>query len=536
MRKSAQRERDEIATLLFGLTDNSVQFRKRWRSIAGLAIWLLLSGFTMAFYVFSIKEQTQTAIVIGLSFLKYIPLLVVVYSLSRRMAAQYLDDIFELNDDALASKFLEEIAFGNGHEHITINEGRISEKDERSPIILIGGPGTIQVNLDSVALLEKANGEHEVISPRSEAWHLGSFERIREIGKHDEAGKREYAIISLRDQFVSGLSVKSRTKDGIPIEAQGIKILFSILRKQRAEEKKDDEQNETYLYDKDAVHALVYNQTIITPQASTPSGVTFPWDTTAIPLVLTDLEKLITSHTLSEILASISQKEVDTASKNEDTIAQMRVEMTGHQALAGIRQESRPPNFESRSKITSQFFTPEFKEKAAKLGISIDWIDIGNWQPPSGLILEKHKEAWNLLRENAKKHKAVEHSKIQREMAERLQMINNVIISNYEKTTSASNLTNKELEEVEKLIKANPALINNPKFARQFLQQAASKKDANSIAMEMLKAFRKELLAARTLIEKENRPAVEKQAELAMIEKALRDISHNTSHYIKNTQ
>ncbi len=153
-------------------------------------------------------------------------------ALARIMAARYLDDVYELDDEDLASDFLEEVTFGYGHEKITINEGRISEKDEESPLILIGGPGSIQVNLDSVALLEKVNGEPKVIYPRNDPWKLGRFERIREIGKYDEAGKREYAIINLRDQFVSGLSVKSRTKDGIPIEAQGIKVMFSILRRQ----------------------------------------------------------------------------------------------------------------------------------------------------------------------------------------------------------------------------------------------------------------------------------------------------------------
>jgi hypothetical protein len=129
--------------------------------------------------------------------------------------------------------FIEEVAFGYGHEYITINEGRISERDERSPIILIGGPGQIQVNLGSAALLEKLDGEPEVIYARGEPWVLGRFERIREIGKHDEVGKREYAVINLRDQFVSGISVKARTKDGIPIEALDIKIMFSIQRSQK---------------------------------------------------------------------------------------------------------------------------------------------------------------------------------------------------------------------------------------------------------------------------------------------------------------
>ena len=235
MRRPWQQNRP--VNLLFGLTDESVKFRNKWRGLAAMTAWLVLSGFTMILTLFGVQERQHVAVVIGMSLIKYLPLFAVVYSLSRRMAARYLDDIYELNDEDLAVKFLEEVTFGYGREQITINEGRISEEDERSPIILIGGPGYIQVNLDSVALLEKVDGGPEVIYPHSSPWKLDRFEHIREIGKHDEAGRREYAIINLRDQFVTGLSVKSRTKDGIPIEAKGIKVMFSLLRKVQKDNK-----------------------------------------------------------------------------------------------------------------------------------------------------------------------------------------------------------------------------------------------------------------------------------------------------------
>jgi hypothetical protein len=518
-----QMRRDEFNSLLFGLTDESVKFRNRWRGLAGMAVWLVLSGLSMILMIFGsgAKGQLNIAIIIGMSFLKYIPLLMVVYSLARVMAARYLDDVYELDDEDLASDFLEEVTFGYGHEKITINEGRISKEDEESPLILIGGPGSIQVNLDSIALVEKVNGEPGVIYPRNDPWKLGRFERIREIGKHDEAGKREYAIINLRDQFVSGLSVKSRTKDGIPIEAQGIKVMFSILRRQQTEDAKA--QGDAYLFDDRAVQALVYNQTIITPEPSTPSGITFPWDTTVIPLVISELEELIISHTLSEILASISQKEVDGASNNDQTIVQMRLEMTGQQMTAGMRKESPVPKFESRSRITAQFFDRKFKEKAAKLGVSVEWIDIGTWQLPSSLILDKHKEAWNLSRENAKKRSAVERSRKKHEMIEILNLVDSIVIKNYERTTTPPKLSNRDIE---KLLATNPDALSE--YRRQLLQQGSQKKDSKAIAQEMLNAFRKELRAGKLLIENENKTLDEKQADLARIEKALNNISHFT--------
>lgn len=531
MRRSPQR--DELNSLIFGLTDKSVEFRNRWRGFAMAAAWLALSGIAMLLNIFFVQENLHKGVVIFMSFIKYIPLLAVVYSLSRRMAARYLDDIYELHDEDLASDFLEEVTFGYGREHITIREGKIPESDERSPIILIGGPGTIQVNLDNVALLEKVDGEPEVIYPRNEPWKLGRFERIREIGKHDEMGKREYAVINLRDQFVSGLTVKSRTKDGIPLEVQGIKVIFSILRKTGSES--DHDENDAYFFDEKAVQALVYNQTLITPEPSSAIGIPFPWDTTVVPLIVSELENLITSRTLNEILASVSQKEVDQVSNNEQTIAQMRVELTGARTQANESKEVRPPNFESRSRITAQFFSPEFKKKAANLGIALEWIDIGTWQLPHNLILDKHKDAWNLARENAKKRGAVERSRKKHEIAELLQLVNNVVIVNYDKTTSSRRLSNKEMKELEQLVAANPDIVD-PHFAHQLMEQAGSKKDAYSIAMEILKAFRKELLAAKLLIEKENKPQTEKQVDLERIEKALHDISHLAFHYIKNAK
>jgi hypothetical protein len=527
MRKPMQR--DEMASLLFGLSDKSVQFRNRWRGMAGMAVWVILSGITMVLTFFVVQLPMHRAVIVGMSFIKYVPLLYVVYSLARRMAAHYLDDIFELHDEALAIDFLEEVAFGYGHESITINEGRIPEKDERSPLILIGGPGEIQVNLDSVALLEKLDGEAEVIYPRSEPWKLGRFERIREIGKHDEVGKREYAIINLRDQFVSELTVKARTKDGIPIEARDIKVIFSILRREHA----GREDSGAYLFDERAVQSLVYNQTIITPEPATASGIPFPWDTTVVPLVISELEKLITSHTLSEILASISQKEVDQVSNNDETIAQMRVEMTGQRTLPNARKASNPPNFESRSRITAQFFKQQFREKASKLGVTIEWIDIGTWKLPSSMIMDKHKDAWNLSRENAKKREDVERSRKRHRMEELVQLVNNVIISNYDRTAAASKFADKDLEDMEKLMKDNPEVIFNASMVRRVLLRNTTKKDTHTVALEMLKAFRKELLAARELIQKENRSPIEKQSELAKIDKALHDITHHTSHFIK---
>lgn len=525
-------QKEEMIPRLFGLTEDSVEYRNRIRSYAGFAAWAVLSGLTLIAFIFLAEDNIQRLAVAALSFFKYLPLFAVIYALARTKAAHYLADVFELEDESVAYDFIENVAFGHGDELVTIHEGKISEEDERSPLILIGGPGYVQVNLDSVVLLERVDGIPEIIEPRAKPWKLGRFERIREIGKYDEAGKREYAIINLRDQFVRGLSVKSRTKDGISIEAQDVKVMFSILRKP----KDTAPENDPYHYEEKAVYSLVYDQVIITPPPPKISGVSFPWDTTVLPLVTGELENIITSRTLSEILASISRRELDDLSLNEATNKQMRFEMTSEQTVASQPGASRPPNFLTRSKITAHFFSEEFQTKAAALGVAIHWIDIGTWQLPNEIILDELKAAWKLMGENAKRRAGVDRSAKQHEMKELMELVNSVIVSNYGRSsgsTASRKFSEKDYMEIAKLMDENPELAFSPLMQQRYTQNVTTKRDAQSIALEILRAFRKELIAARELIEKENRSSIDKQAEIGQIEKALRDIDHHVFHYIK---
>ncbi|MBK6647232.1 MAG: hypothetical protein IPG44_16055 [Anaerolineales bacterium] len=530
--KRVRIQRDQVFPRLFGLGEDSVDYRNRMRSYAGFAAWAVLSGLTLAAFIFLAATDIQRLAVAGLSFFKYLPLFAVIYALARTKAAHYLADVFELDDESVAYNFIEDVAFGQGHELITIHEGKISEEDERSPLILIGGPGFVQVNLDSVALLERVDGIPEIIEPRAKPWKLGRFERIREIGKYDEVGKREYAIINLRDQFVRGLAVKSRTKDGIPIEAQDVKVMFSIRRKP----KETAPENDPYHYDEKAVYSLVYNQVIITPPPAKVSGISFPWDTTVLPLVTGELENIITSRNLSEILASISRRELDDLSLNEATNKQMRIEMTSEQTVASQPGASRAPNFLTRSKITAHFFSDEFKAKAEALGVAIHWIDIGTWSLPNEIILDELKAAWKLMGDNTRRRAGVDRSAKQHEMKELMELVNNVIVSNYSRSSGSSGsrkFSEKDYIELAKLMDDNPEIAFSPLMQQRYTQNVSSKRDAQSIANDILKAFRKELIAARELIEKENRSSIDKQAEIARVDKALRDIDHHVFHYIK---
>ncbi len=511
MRVQIRRPSLHVNPLLYSLTDEGVEYRNRLRGWIGGVTWLGLSASTIIITLLAANkwELIPIAALVGIGLIKYAPLLKVVYDLARVMAARYLDDVYELQNEELASDFLEEVAFGYGHDKITIREGGLSGQDEQSPLILIGGPGLIQVNLDSVALLEKINGEPRIIHPGSNLWPMDRFERIREIGRFDEVGKREYAIINLRDQFIHGLRVKSRTKDGIPIEAHDIKVIFNILRRQnRSGDSKDD-------FEEGAVQSLVYNQTIITPEPLTPAKIGFPWDTTVIPLVVTELEDLIRSHNLGEILASISQKEVEDAFKNQQTEAQMRVELTGQQAKVGKRNEA--PRFNPRSNITDQFFSKEFRQKAADLGVSIEWIDVGNWKLPYDFVLEKHRAAWEISRTNAVKRNRLKSIREKHTHDEMLRLIKQVVIENYDKKAELHKLTNEEIN------KLSPEALREYQNQLKQHEQGTRRRPPRVIARAMLETFRLELGAAKSSIEKEG-DQPEKTADLNSVNTALENI------------
>jgi hypothetical protein len=537
--KKSRFQREEVISQLFGLSKSNVAYRKTWRIYLAIIIYFFFSLLTMFLSGDQLLTPLQRAGIIGMSFLKYIPLVWVIYNTAKTKAAKYLDDIYELQNLEIAEKFIEEVAFADGYNSkknegkITIKEGKISEQDEISPIILIGGPGKVKVNLGSVALLEQVDGDPDIVFAQKDAWQLERFERIREIGDDDQVGKREYAVINLREQFVGGLSVKSRTKDGIPLEAQDIKIRFSIYRNPQSKNEKGEV--DPYSFDERAVKSLVYNQTIMTPAPQNIPGISFPWDTTVIPLVLYKLDQIITEHTLSEVLASISQQEIDALAESEQKIKKIQVELTGETKINNAASTMNAPEFKQRSKITKDFYKASFTDEAQKLGIAIHWIDIGNWQLPDSIdtIQENLKGAWDLNRANTDLRNKIESSQKEIASDEFLTLIANTIVAGYEKYTYSMNLSEKDYEElVNNLTDKAPDLR-----LERILQQSnkpgiGSKKSAN-IAREILQAFRRELLTAKEQLLRENRPHIEAQATLARIDKAVHDIEINIFHTVK---
>src|SRR6266498_479294 len=116
--------------------------------------------------------------------LQYFPIFLAPFFIALQSAAIYLADVFELEHVSVARRFIWAVALTGSDETIRITQGDISEEHRESPTYLIGGPGKVIVDLDSVALFEKPDGTPRVIGPtyketRGKAT-LEGFERFRQ--------------------------------------------------------------------------------------------------------------------------------------------------------------------------------------------------------------------------------------------------------------------------------------------------------------------------------------------------------------------
>src|SRR5512138_2309820 len=86
---------------------------------------------------------------------QYIPVFLAPFFIALQCAALYLADIFELDHTSVARSFIWAVALSGSEETIRVSQGDISVEHRQSPTYLIGGPGKVIVDLDSVALFEK---------------------------------------------------------------------------------------------------------------------------------------------------------------------------------------------------------------------------------------------------------------------------------------------------------------------------------------------------------------------------------------------
>jgi hypothetical protein len=298
------------------------------------------------------------------------------YWLAFRVAALYLDDVFELKDLSVAEGYIRQGAFASGYDLISIKEGAISPESRNSPIYRIGGPGSVQVHLENVALFEKIGGQPHIIGSAAGIATLDSFERLRQV-------------IDLRDQVLD-MTVTGRTRDGIRVTAKDVRLIFSV---DRGFQQSDGRSPlaQPYAFTEDAIKNLVYNHN---------SG---PWTLAMRSLIRGNLLRFIAQHTLSEFLASVNPREaIDLLNAPSGPLDLRRAAAPRGLTAAPAAGGGPEDDFIPRDQITNLFynFTNGFHQDANDLGVALQWIGLGTWVTPSEIIPDQHLEAWQISLHN----------------------------------------------------------------------------------------------------------------------------------------
>ncbi len=328
-----------------------------------------------------------------LFFLKTFSLILIGYVSALHIASIYQSDLFEIEDLSVSRSFLVSAAFGGGEQTLHIAEGEVAERDRRSPIYLIGGPGYVQVAMDSAALFEAPDGRPRVIGPTALV-ALGNFERLRE------------PVIDLRDQFLGSFTgepetVRSRSRDGIPIEAHDIRFVFSIFR---------GGQNPTlqnpYPFQPSAVENLIYGlSSRVQEDERRPSSLSTDWKATMRNMIRSELARFMSTRPLNEYLASIGEPEVEREQKRQSSLQEHLKEVDPDYPVSSPATQNSPPPFMPRTALKSLFdrFASQFAENAHRRGVELYWLGLGTWRAPSEIVLQHHEEAWRLSRENLRR-------------------------------------------------------------------------------------------------------------------------------------
>ncbi len=339
VRSMILRRVERLINWIFAFSRTGAQ--RRWNTLllvtaliwCGLAFWL----HPIHLGVDPILDQLVGAL-FAANVVRRMLLLWLGYFIGSRLAAAFLDDVFELNDISVAQRFLRTAAFSGWYDTLTILDGGVAGIDRNSPIFRIGGPGRVDVHLENTALFEKTDGAPHVIGPTFRRYEvLDGFERLR-------------SVIDLRDQYFE-LTVEGRTQDGIPVIAKDVRLVSSVYRGPQNPDYPEHFQ-QPYPYKDEAILNLVYKQDR-SPLIKAITGS-----------IRSELSSFISRHTLSEFLTTAD-------ASNE---------------------------FIPRDQITDLFYdyAKEFSQRAETRGIELKWIGVGTWVIPASVIPSRQLEAWKL--------------------------------------------------------------------------------------------------------------------------------------------
>ena len=326
--------------------------------------------------------------------LRHVVPIAVTYFVAFRIATFYLKDIFELEHEGVASRFIRQTAFALSYHRLIIKNGVVSNKE--SPIFLIGGPGIVQVHMENVAIFEKPSGEVHIIGQKS-GKNLPSNRIEGKPGKDKRSDildgfERLRDVIDLRNQRTQENEldeVDGRTRDGIRIKAKNVLIDFSLQRDVSGSQASFAAN--PYTYQEEGLKALVYQRS---------HGM--DWTGIMKGMVRKQLQEFIAERRLSEFLAVAD--------------------------FPSLANSGPLLNFISRQELTEFFESHRFKQYAATMGMQLNWIDVGTWMAPDvfNLVTRKNLEAWEITVQNETRRKTLPSTVKESRLAELSRLVREV--------------------------------------------------------------------------------------------------------------
>ncbi len=406
---------DYWLTNLFDMSVRGPAIRRYWMTVLGVAF--VIGGFLLHVILYYVPLLTEVRpfvladlpLFAVLTLSRLVILLFIPAFLAITMAGNYLADIFELKDPAIAWEYINALALGGANYVLHIRDGKVSEESLESPVLLIGGPGIVLAEFDSAALFEKPDGTPHVIGLASNVPDAGGmpnivlegFERLRE------------PIINLRDQYIGSpsgepMTVVSRSLDGIPISATDVRGMFSV-RRQKPEDVSVSSIQAPYPFDPHDIERLVYKQTVpVLIEGPFASGQPGPWAATMQGLIRGSLSEFMSQHRLGEYLAGIGSLETELAEFREDAIVSTTLRYS-NDLPDSTGQTPAARRFHPRTELIERFMRSSngFAQRTRERGLELHWIGVGTWKMPNELsdelITDQHLEAWRLNLDNAER-------------------------------------------------------------------------------------------------------------------------------------
>ncbi len=361
-----------------------------WRPLAFLRFFALVVLFFLSWHFiaylhsgaqpFSLKDalflwpDDPQAYFFNIPTLRSLLPLLLPFMVMRFRAGAYLDDIFEIDDIAVAIRFIDSAVFGLRYDTIIIEQGELHRTSRNSPILRIGGPGFIKIAFDSAVVSEYIDCRPHVLTPESlktgktrARFTLDGFERLR-------------SIYDLREHTVT-FNVKARTQDGIPIEAQGLRLIFSLW---RCGKEPSAEHSNPYPVAPQALISLTYNQAVAVGQPPLPLTSNTQWKRLIQGMISGQLRQFINHTLLDDLIATTNIDTPTYTSAAAEETTNLAPQPDQGQRISPRLTVSGRISAHNRNDFPNHFllFSQSFNAQAIRNGVELHWNGTGAWVFP----------------------------------------------------------------------------------------------------------------------------------------------------------